>query len=351
MKTYRIQKYGAFRKFKQEVGNNNHFLITALVGLNKINEDDVGTKEPAPWDPMDVKSSVLRSREFVIKAGLAWSITCLDVLLKDFFTSFFDEKDEFYQLPDSSVVVCFEKANVTPVVKDEKRGKSFNEVCKSVYFKFTVISHFLELHKEELKEWRKKADHRVGKKDAPVYFPELELVVALVDLAIQWRNILVHEGGDNPLAINTYRVLNKYSKILNENEYGTLEADKMKQRFKDRKVMTFKDVAVLIRNIVDFGYILNAYWINAVNKNEYLTKMLKEILPESKSELDEDARRGRKDHRKPYYDELFSLEPDRRKGNVCMRLTQRNVYLERIESEDKSIEEETIDRYLAGVFS
>lgn len=351
MKTYKIQKYGAFGKFKKDIGSNNHFLITALVGLDKIDESDIGKVEPAPWNPQDVKASVTRSREFVIKAGLAWVITCLDVFLKDFFTSFFDSKDEFYQLPNSSVVICYEKASVSPVTKKEENKKSYNEVYKSVYFKFTVISHLLESHKEQLKDWRIKADYRKGKEGTPAYFPELELVSALIDLAIQWRNVLVHEGVDNSLANNTYRVLSKYKDQLNENQYGTLNVDEMKQHFKDNKVMTFKEVAVLIRNIVDFGYILNAYWTNAVDKKKYITEMLKRILLESKDEMVAVEGYGRGDYKKQYYDELYTLEPERRKSNICMRLMQYNVFLERIEDERISIEEATIDSYMEKIFS
>ena len=350
MKTYRIQKYGAFGKFKKDIGSNNHFLITALVGLGKIDESDIGKVEPAPWNPQDVKASVTRSREFVIKAGLAWTITCLDVFLKDFFASFFDGEDEFYQLPNSSVVVCYEKAIVSPVTKNEENKKSYNEVYRSVYFKFTVISHLLELHKEQLKDWRIKADYRKGKEGKPAYFPEIELVSALIDLAIQWRNVLVHEGIDNSLSNNTYRVLSKYRGQLNEIEYGTLDVEEMKQHFKDRKVMTFKEVAVLIRNIVDFGYILNAYWINAVDKQIYITEMLKKILPESKEEMV--AVEGYdKSYKKQYYDELTTLEPERRKSNICMRLTQYNVHLETADEEAKSVEDYTIESYLSKLFS
>lgn len=350
MKTYKIQKYGAFGKFKKDIGSNNHFLITALVGLDKIDESDIGKVEPASWNPQDVKASVTRSREFVIKAGLAWAITCLDVFLKDFFASFFDNKDEFYQLPNSSVVVCYEKASVSLVTKNEENKKSYNEVYKSVYFKFTVIRHLLEAHKEHLKDWRIKADYRKGKEGTPAYFPELELVSALIDLAIQWRNVLVHEGVDNSLANNTYRVLNKYRDQLNENEYGTLNVDEMKRHFKDKKVMTFKEVAVLIRNIIDFEYILNAYWINAVDRKTYISETLKRILPESKDEVAVVEEYG-KNNKKQYYDELYSLEPKRRKSNICMRLTQHNVFLERVEEEVISVEEYTIESYLSKLFS
>ncbi len=351
MKTYKIKKYGAFGKLKKDIGSNNHFLITALVGLDKIDESDIGKVEPAPWNPQDVKASVTRSREFVIKAGLAWAITCLDVFLKDFFTSFFDSKDEFYQLPNSSVVVCYEKASVSPAIKNEENKKSYNEVYKSVYFKFTVISHLLELHKEQLKDWRIKADYRKGKEGTPAYFPELELVSALIDLAIQWRNVLVHEGVDNSLANNTYRILSKYREQLNENEYGTLDVDEMKQHFKDKKVMTFKEVAVLIRNIVDFGYIMNAYWTNNVDKKKYITEMLNLILPASKDEMVNTEENGKGDSKKQYYNELYTLEPDRRKNNVCMRLMQYNVLLEKVEDEGISVEENIIDSYLLKIFS
>lgn len=351
MKTYKIKKYGAFGRFKKDIGSNNHFLITTLVGLDKIDQSDVGKEKPAPWNPQDVKASVERSREFVIKAGLAWAISCLDVFLKDFFSSFFDNKDEFYQLPNSSVVVCYEKANVSPVIKKEKLEKSYNEVYRSVYFKFTVISHLLELHEEELKEWRKKSDHRTGKKGEPVYLPELELASALIDLAIQWRNILVHEGGDNRLAINIYTILHRHREQLNSNTYGTLKVDEMKRHFKEKQTMTFKEVAVLVRNIIDFGYILNAYWINCVDKETYITTIVKEVLPESQDEIVVIEEKDKNDNKKKYYDELYSLEPERRKSNICMKLTQFNVFLEKEEDECISIEEQTIDGYLSKLFS
>ena len=80
-----------------------------------------------------------RSREFVIKAGLAWAITCLDVFLKDFFASFFDSEDEFYQLPNSSVVVCYEKASVSPVIKNEENKPSLCTYYVSVLLQSTFI--------------------------------------------------------------------------------------------------------------------------------------------------------------------------------------------------------------------
>ena len=240
---------------------------------------------------------------------------------------------------------------MSPVTKNEENKKSYNEVYKSVYFKFTVISHLLELHKEQLKDWRIKADYRKGKEGTPAYFPELELVSALIDLAIQWRNVLVHEGVDNSLANNTYRILSKYREQLNENEYGTLDVDEMKQHFKDKKVMTFKEVAVLIRNIVDFGYIINAYWTNTVDKKKYITEMLNLILPASKDEVVNTEENGKGDSKKQYYNELYTLEPYRRKNNVCMRLMQYNVLLEKVEDEVISVEENIIDNYLLKLFS
>lgn len=78
-------------------------------------------------------------------------------------------------------------------------------------------------------------------------------MIAAVDLAIQWRNNLVHNGISNPISQNTVRVLkHKYKELLNTNEYGTLEVDKMLEDFKENK-LSFKELAFLIRSIIDFG--------------------------------------------------------------------------------------------------
>lgn len=70
--------------FKKLMGQNNHFLITILVGLDGVEAGEV-TLSPTfstSWAPHDVKTSARRSREFAIKALLAWAADSLDTYRK-----------------------------------------------------------------------------------------------------------------------------------------------------------------------------------------------------------------------------------------------------------------------------
>lgn len=62
------------------MGQNNHFLITILVGLDSV-ESGEATLSPefsTSWDPVNVRTSARRSRDFAIKALLAWAADSLD---------------------------------------------------------------------------------------------------------------------------------------------------------------------------------------------------------------------------------------------------------------------------------
>ena len=288
--------------------------------------EDKGCADPAPWNPNDVEIAKDRAEIFVRKAGLAWCIDCLDVLLKDFFSTFYDDSDVF-KGNNSDYSICYQgKKNEFP----EEKYISYETVYRSVYYKFSAVCELLK-KEDSLCVWRKSADYRVGKKNNPPYFPELELVIAAVDLAIQWRNNLVHNGISNPISQNTVRVLkHKYKELLNTNEYGTLEVDKMLEDFKENK-LSFKELAFLIRSIIDFGFILNAYWINMVNKVEYINKLLLKL--------------GTKN----FIDSIYSLSKDRRKNYVIMHLRTHSVSISKNKSNRISEEEKAIDTFLSCI--
>ena len=74
----------ARRTFKDMAGQVNHFLITILVGLSAVEER---TAELPPgmrtsWAPHDRARSAARSRQFAIKAALAWLIDALDTYVR-----------------------------------------------------------------------------------------------------------------------------------------------------------------------------------------------------------------------------------------------------------------------------
>ena len=270
MKTFKLNKYKAFTRFKKNIGNNNQFIITALIGLKKISDEDKGKTKPAHWNPIDAKKAVDQSEIFIKKAGLVWTIDSLDVLLQEFFEEFFDYNDMFIK-----------EDNIYKLAAQEgysSESYRFYKINSSVYRRFSVISNFLLERKNEISEFRKISDYR-NKKDN-YYLPDLELVIALVDLAIQWRNNLVHSNASNRLKPNTTRILIQNKSILAQcsNGYGGLDIDETIERFKEGKHPRFKEVASLIRNTIDFGYILNAYWINSVDKSRLLNVELNELF-------------------------------------------------------------------------
>ena len=69
------------KKFKDSMGQANHFLITALIGLDYI--DNIDNVECPPsfstsWNPRDKKASIYRTRQYILNSSLAWSVDCLD---------------------------------------------------------------------------------------------------------------------------------------------------------------------------------------------------------------------------------------------------------------------------------
>ncbi len=80
-----LNKSKACRIFKQLVGNANHLVITAIVGLDAI-ERGVVTKIPeelhAAWSPIDPVASAKRSRRMLLDMALVRSVDSLDVYIR-----------------------------------------------------------------------------------------------------------------------------------------------------------------------------------------------------------------------------------------------------------------------------
>lgn len=70
----------ARRSFKKIVGQNNHFLITIHVGLAAIEAGSAKLPHDmhVSWDPHDRVSSAARSRGFANKSALAWLVDGVD---------------------------------------------------------------------------------------------------------------------------------------------------------------------------------------------------------------------------------------------------------------------------------
>lgn len=76
-----LKRSRPYAEFKKATGQNNHFLITLLVGLDAV-QDGIAVKKPdfsTVWEPHDVVASAERSRDYAIRTSLTWVTELLQV--------------------------------------------------------------------------------------------------------------------------------------------------------------------------------------------------------------------------------------------------------------------------------
>jgi len=75
-----VRQTPARRHFKSKAGQNNHFLVTVLVGLDSVLDE---TTQVAPdfstsWTPQNRTNSYHRSRQYVLESSLVWILDLVD---------------------------------------------------------------------------------------------------------------------------------------------------------------------------------------------------------------------------------------------------------------------------------
>lgn len=181
--------------FKSNAGQNNHFLITVLVGLDSVHSgnavlmDDFSTS----WSPKNVQQSALRSRQYALVASLAWITDLVDVYRKRLLTmtSVFD-------------VTFAGKVNII-----DGRANRLSAVVSA-----------LEVQDDD---------------------PNLLLTL----FAIRWRNTIVHSDASTRLDNSLRKKLLKKSEILREAHRG-LDVERSVLSFEHGGAPTFKEVASFI---------------------------------------------------------------------------------------------------------
>jgi hypothetical protein len=137
----------ARRSFKKIAGQNNHFLITIHVGLAAVETGNADLPDDmrVSWDPHNRGNSAARSRGFANKAALAWLVDGLDTYNRT--------------LKNKPVIVSQQ-------IKDdlEEAGKNRDGIAGKIRVLATATSQ--------------------------VETPE----AVLVQIAIRWRNRLVHQS-------------------------------------------------------------------------------------------------------------------------------------------------------------
>ena len=223
----------AFRKFKTEMGQANHFLITIMVGLDAV-EDGAEKRESfkTTWNPENRTNSVVRSKKYAIKSALAWTVDNLDMYLR----------------------LC----NREPKLYHEEESLKIAKTKHSVYNKFAcVIQNHSELTVSKF---------------------------AYVDLLICWRNNSVHFDAENKLmseSINYFRNIPEDDVVTNTYHLNVVQ---MLERFNSGECPTFKEAATLISMTIHFIEELDCILLRDIDQYRFLETSLFKLL-NSKKEM------------------------------------------------------------------
>ncbi|EKN69279.1 hypothetical protein BABA_10466 [Neobacillus bataviensis LMG 21833] len=228
----------ARKDYKQLIGQTNHFLITILVGLDGINTGRVSLNPSfsTSWNPQNMQTSALRSRHFAIKATLAWCVDALD----GYFVMACEEPDI---VQDSTLI-----------------HTSLNE--KSIFRKFKAFNN---------------------KYSANLHTVSVE--AALIEVAITWRNRLIHFNSDNSISATKRSFLIRQKSYIQTNYQG-LDIEVLLDNYDGYKnPPRFKEVTALIRAIHKYVEVLDAAIIGNINYNNYAHAIIKHYLNEDNGQL------------------------------------------------------------------
>lgn len=230
----KLVKSTALKKFKKEVGQANHFLITILIGLDGVKSGNVTKNDlfDAAWNPKSVDASVERSRIYAIKSGLTWIVDCFDMYLR----------------------LC----NRKPRLLSSELSSKFDRTGHSVYQKYKLVISEYEL-------------------------PKLE--VAVVDLLICWRNKMVHFDADNDiLESNRNYFLNEMKNEDIVKKYH-LDIDQMIEGFNSGRSPRFKEITFMTGRVIAFVECLDKKLIANLDELSFLKSTLSYKLSHDQASL------------------------------------------------------------------
>ena len=215
------------KAFKKSLGQANHFLITALVGLDYINNNNVTCPEDfsTSWNPRNKQFSVDRTRQYILNSSMAWAVDCLDAYLS--------------------------RCNQTPkLIEDKTLLDKINGAGRSVNEKLMTIAECLEFQTEEFRIYK-----------------------SIAALAIQWRNNTMHFGAHNTIDSKSRALLVTFDEKIKELFCG-LDINKTLQSFDKGKYPTFKEVTSLIRGIHRLVEMVDWYLISKIDINRYANEVI-----------------------------------------------------------------------------
>jgi len=214
-----------------EIGQSNHMLITAMIGLDMIstNTSKIDNNLNVAWNPRNPFQSAERSKEYVRKSSLAWLVDCVDMY--------------------------FRLINRSPrLLQDQKLQDKFND---------SIDSRSINARVNTLLE-----HYSINTIDS-----------ALFDLLICWRNRLVHFDADNNiLPSNKILLLSKKDEI--SSIHCGIDIERSLDSFEKKTVPTIKEVTTFVKSSIDLLYTIDDILIKKLDLIKYSDQVIMKYFSE-----------------------------------------------------------------------
>lgn len=218
-----LSQTAARRAFKANAGQNNHFVITLLVGLDAVRSGvaTVSDEFSTTWRPREPASSAARSREYALKSSLVWIIDLLDVYRRSVTNI-------------SSLITSQQKHQIDTI---DSQAKRVRELAKILGLDL-VDPHLLMVH-----------------------------------LAFTWRNRVVHSDADAKVdAYVKARLLEQADEIADR--YCGLNIRRAIAACENSASPSFKEVAAIIRASQSLVASFDDLALSKIDYDSYVESML-----------------------------------------------------------------------------
>lgn len=219
----------ARKVFKQQLGQANHFLVTALVALDCLdnNPQHQAVNLHAAWSPKSVPHSIQRSRIFILHSFLGTAVDALDV-----YFSLLNRKPDFLQ--------------------DQLFSQALQACKRSVHNKATAFASWV---------------------------PGIAVEAALVEALITWRNNVMHELADNVMSDTSKTTLQSHAKIVAK-DYCNLDPANLAIKAESGADLTFKETASLIGAAHKFVEAIDNHILGKLDRPSFYLNLLRDFLAE-----------------------------------------------------------------------
>lgn len=246
----------ALKRFKKEMGQANHMLITILVGLDGIVKSDLelSPEFSTSWNPRSKIASVDRSKLYAKKSSLAWLVDNLDMYFS----------------------ILMQPPELIDISSDYALESDYRESERSVYRRLKKISTRLGIL--AISQRRGKDIYTFNVTTSDIESNEAVLIgFSMTDLLICWRNRLTHFGGTNDILPCSRNYL-KTQKNRFQSEYCGLDIEQTLSSFDMARVPSFKETASLIRATTRFVEELDKLLIHRSGKLNYADRIVVQRL-------------------------------------------------------------------------